>query len=167
MALSFRQFMNRLSEMRYPNTQTSRTMFIVITTIVFHYIFYLALPTFYFWQAESHEKNKNLLIVTNQTITFIVFQVALASLNIMHLVWKKKQKKVENQLKPIGCQKILHSEIEYPHFPIEFKLIAIFKIFSFITFFAYQAPAIVFLTFFLLIFLYYRDKYAIYFHFKK
>ena len=46
-ALSFRGWMNRLSEMRFPNTYTRRTMFIVITTVLFHFVFYLFLPTSY------------------------------------------------------------------------------------------------------------------------
>jgi hypothetical protein len=46
-ALTFRQLMNKLSEMRRPNTQTNRTMFIVITTVLFHFIYYIIIPTFY------------------------------------------------------------------------------------------------------------------------
>ena len=50
-ALTFRQLMDQLSEMRLPNTQTSRTMFIVLTTVLFHFIYYLIIPTIYFWLA--------------------------------------------------------------------------------------------------------------------
>ena len=56
-ALSFRQWMNKLSEMRHPNTQTSRTMFIVLTTVLFHFIYYIIIPTFYFNFAKDKEKN--------------------------------------------------------------------------------------------------------------
>jgi magnesium-transporting ATPase (P-type) len=46
-SLTFRQLMNKLSEMRRPNTQTNRTLFIVITTVLFHFIYYIIIPTFY------------------------------------------------------------------------------------------------------------------------
>ena len=52
-ALTFRYLMNQLSEMRHPNTQTSRTMFIVLTTVLFHFIYYIIIPTFYFWLAQD------------------------------------------------------------------------------------------------------------------
>lgn len=46
-ALTFRGWMNKLSEMRFPDTYTHRTMFIVITTVLFHFIFYLLIPSLY------------------------------------------------------------------------------------------------------------------------
>jgi len=45
--------MNKLSDMRNPNTYTSRTMFIVITTVLFHFIYYIVIPTIYFALAED------------------------------------------------------------------------------------------------------------------
>jgi hypothetical protein len=46
-SLTFRALMNMLSEMRKPNTQTTRTMFIVLTTVLFHFLYYIIVPTFY------------------------------------------------------------------------------------------------------------------------
>lgn len=84
----------------------------------------------------------------------------------MFCQWNKRLSKVENPSKPIGCQKLLHREIQYPRFPIEFKLIILFKTFSFIILFAFESPLIMFLCFGLLIFLYWFDKYSIYRHYR-
>lgn len=48
LALIFRAFMNKLADMRRPNTKTSRTLFIVSTTVIYHFIYFLILPTIYF-----------------------------------------------------------------------------------------------------------------------
>jgi hypothetical protein len=55
MALTFRAFMNKLSELSHPSTYTYRTMFIVVTTISFHLLFYLIIPTAYFSAADTEE----------------------------------------------------------------------------------------------------------------
>lgn len=56
--------------------------------------------------------------------------------------------------------------MEYPRFPIEVKLIVLFKIWSFITFFAFQVPLILFILLFVLIFLYIKDKMNVYSHYR-
>lgn len=118
MALTFRQFMNRLSEMRMPNTQTSRTMFIVLTTVLFHFIYYIVIPTFYLRFSQKVDKNRTLFIITNQTFNFLLVQFILAGIDLMFCTWNKRLKKVNDETKPIGCQKILHNQIQYPRFPI-------------------------------------------------
>lgn len=52
-AMSFRAWMNKLSELSHPSIYTNRTMFIVMTTISFHLLFYIIIPTFYFSLAED------------------------------------------------------------------------------------------------------------------
>jgi hypothetical protein len=47
MALVFRFLMDYLSDLRYPNTYTQRTMYIIVTTVLFHFIYYLFIPTIY------------------------------------------------------------------------------------------------------------------------
>ena len=93
-ALTFRFLMNKLSEMRYPNTQTSRTMFIVVTTVLFHFLYYIIIPTLYYWQADDNIKNKTLLVITNQTVNFLIVQFILAAVDLMHCCWTKRKRKV-------------------------------------------------------------------------
>lgn len=97
-ALTFRQLMNRLSEMRRPNTQTSRTMFIVVTTVLFHFIYYIIIPTFYlrFNYEKVQDKNKILFIITNQTFNFLVVQFILAYIDFIFCQWNKRLKKVQD-----------------------------------------------------------------------
>lgn len=143
-------------------------MFIVVTTVLFHFIYYIVIPTFYlrFNYEKVQDKNKILFIITNQTFNFLVVQFILAYVDFIFCQWNKKLKKVLDEDKPVGCQKILHAQIQYPRFPIEFKLIILFKTFSFIILFAFESPFIMFWCFALLVFLYVTDKYAVYRHYR-
>ena len=69
-------------------------MFIVLTTVLFHFLYYMIIPTVYFWLAASGEKNKVLEIITNKTFNFLVIQSILVSIDVMHCCWNKRQKKI-------------------------------------------------------------------------
>ena len=164
-ALTFRGWMNKLSEMRFPNTYTRRTMFIVITTVLFHFIFYLFIPSIYL-AFDTDNRGSILTLFSNQAITFIVVQVVLSGMDLMYCCWNRRRKAVEDEDRPVGCQKILHEKIQYPRFPIEFKLIILFKIWSFITFFAFHVPLVLLFILVALVFLYVKDKLNLYYHYR-
>lgn len=153
--------------MRRPTTLTNRTIFIILTTVLFHFIYYIIIPTFYLkFSSSVKDQNKVLFIITNQTFNFLIVQYILAYLDFIYCQWNKKLKVVQDESKPIGCQKILHNLMQYPRFPIEFKLIILFKTYSFIILFAFESPLIMFLCFALLVVLYLSDKFAIYRHYR-
>lgn len=82
--------------MRRPNTLTSRTMFIVLTTVLFHFIYYIIIPTFYLNFSTKVDKNKVLTIITNQTFNFLLVQFILAYIDLVFCQWNKRLKKVED-----------------------------------------------------------------------
>lgn len=104
--------------------------------------------------------------MTNQTFTFLVVQFILAYLDFIFCMWNRRLKKVQNEAKPIGCQKILHQKIQYPRFPIEFKHIILFKAYSLIILFAFESPFIMFVSTGFLIILYFTDKLSVYRHYR-
>ena len=93
-ALTFRAFMNKLSELSHPSTYTSRTMFIVVTTISFHFLFYIIIPTVYFSLANSEDKNEVLKMISNQVLNFVLFQFMIVGIDLMHCLWNKRLLKV-------------------------------------------------------------------------
>lgn len=142
-------------------------MFIVVTTISFHLLFYLIIPTAYFQGAETEgHKNEILKMISNQVLNFIIFQFIIAGVDLMHCCWNRRLKAVEDEDKPYACQALLHETIQFPRFPIEFKLIILFKLWSFTMFFSFQSPFILFLIFAVLVFLYFKDKHSLYFHYR-
>ena len=93
--LTFRQLMGYLSEMRYPNTYTSRTMFIVITTVLFHFLFYLIIPSTYL-RFNEDLRGPVLNLISNQAITFIIVQIILAGFDLMYCCWNRRRKIVQD-----------------------------------------------------------------------
>ena len=90
-ALTFRSWMNKLSEMRFPNTYTRRTMFIVITTVLFHFIFYLFIPSSYL-RFSDNMRGSILNLISNQALTFIIVQIVLAGFDLMFCCWNRRRK---------------------------------------------------------------------------
>lgn len=93
--LTFRTLMDQLSEMRYPNTYTSRTMFIVITTVLFHFIFYLFIPSL-FLKLHNDLRGAILSLISNQAINFIIVQITLAGFDLMYCCWNRSRKQIED-----------------------------------------------------------------------
>ena len=56
--------------------------------------------------------------------------------------------------------------MNYPSFPIEFKLMIMYKIWSFIVFYTFQIPEVLFLILILMVFLYFGDKFRVYNRYK-
>lgn len=86
-ALIFRAFMNKLSDLRHPNTQTSRTMFIVCTTVIYHLLYFLILPTIYFLRAEDQDKSMQLFAVSYQAMNFVIVQLFMAGFDVFYCCW--------------------------------------------------------------------------------
>ena len=70
-------------------------MFIVVTTVLFHFIFYLFIPSIYL-RMHTDLRGQVLNLISNQSITFIVVQVTLAGFDLMYCCWNKKKARVEN-----------------------------------------------------------------------
>lgn len=105
-------------------------------------------------------------LISNQAINFMIVQIIMAGFDLMFCCWNRNLSKVEDENKPIGCQKMLHEKIQFPRFPIEFKLIILFKIWSLISFFAFEVPLILLLILLAMIYLYIKDKLNIYYHYR-
>lgn len=94
MALVFRAFMNKLADMRRPNTQTSRTLFIVSTTVVYHFIYFLILPTLYFVATDDDERSRKLYSISYQALNFLVIQFLIAGFDLFYCCWDRGRSKI-------------------------------------------------------------------------
>ncbi len=164
-ALFFRKCVDMLADMRLPITFTQRTMFIIITTTLLHFIFYLWLPSTYL-NFYHDMRGQVLNLMSNQALSAVIVQIILTYFDLFYCCWNKNKKKVEDENKPYACQKILHQNMQYPRFPIEFKMIILFKFWSLITFFGFHIPMVLFLILIALSYHYIKDKYNLYFHYR-
>lgn len=118
LALIFRQIMNFLSELRHPNTQTSKTMFIVCTTVIYHFIYFLIAPTIFFLLAKKEEKSLQLHSISYQALNFVIVQLILAGFDIFYCCWASNSTKLLNNPDSGLCQKQLHDKVTAPRFPM-------------------------------------------------
>jgi hypothetical protein len=136
-----------------------------MTTVAFHYLFYLFIPAIYL-ALEVDRRGDVLKCISNQTFGFVLAQVVLSSVDIVYCFWGRGRKQAEDEARPVGCQKLLHARIQYPRYPIEFKLIVTFKFWSLTTFFSFHTPIILLLMMLVLVFLYVKDKQNLYTHYR-
>lgn len=113
----FRHLMDKVAEVRFPYTITSRAFFIVITSVLLHFIFYVWLPSIYLGMFHDI-RGETLRLMSNQALMAVVVQIILTYVDLFYCFWNKKKKKVEDEDKPYACQKILHENMQYPRFPI-------------------------------------------------
>ena len=116
-ALIYRQLMNRVSEMRFPATFTARSMFIITTTILYHLVNYLFVPSLFLW-FNPHKRGGILQLTCTQAFNFILVQAILAGYDLMWCCWNKRRRLTEDEERPVGCQLLLHEATQYPRFPI-------------------------------------------------
>jgi uncharacterized membrane protein YagU involved in acid resistance len=107
----YKRTVDALTEQRRPNTYLSRSVFVVLTTVLFHLLFYLYLPGVYY--AISSEKFTSSLILKTlffQVTIFVIFSVVIATLDLRYFIFKRRMNKHLSNTETAYkyCQKQLH-----------------------------------------------------------
>lgn len=99
MDLVYRYIILILTEQRKPNTYLSRSNFIILTTVIFHLLFYLYLPAIYYavssTKASASMKLKTLFF---QVTVFVLASVLIATMDLRYFFYKQRSKKHLNNL---------------------------------------------------------------------
>ena len=92
MSIGYRLYMEKLSEKRNPKNELERSRFILMTTVLFHFVFYLCLPTIFF-AAPGGEINSTvkLYVIYQQARTFIIVQLLILIFDIPYRLWKSNK----------------------------------------------------------------------------
>lgn len=101
-------------------------------------------------------------------LIFCVGNIVIAILDIGYLFYNIKKKKLMSQKAEADnyCQGRLHEEITPPPFPVPFKLVIAFNMWSFNSYYIFNIPYLVGIFFITLLVLYWVDKYILYNHYK-
>lgn len=111
MDLIYRYIILVLAEQRKPNTYLSRSNFIILTTVIFHLLFYLYLPAIYYavssTKSSASAKLKTLFF---QVTVFVLASVMIATMDLRYVFFKLRSKKHLNDTDTSYklCQKQLH-----------------------------------------------------------
>jgi hypothetical protein len=167
LGICFRKLMCIIAEWRKPNTRTSKSLFIVSTSILFHLIYYAIIPTIYFTSYEEDKVSLKLLSIEVQVLFFLLIQFIISAFDVFFCFWNRRRQRILNYGVEGVCQKQLNTMLEYPGFPLELKLMLLFKSWTFVLFYAFEAPYVLFFVLILFVYLYVSDKHNLYTHYRK
>lgn len=169
MSILFRMYMEVLAERRHPKTYLESSKFVLATTVMFHLIFYLLIPTLFFVIDNGINQSIKLYALSQQAQIFILIQMVMSSIDFVFRMWRvKKIRALSDQREAFKYpQQYLHERVQYREFPLELKLIIMFKIWSFALFYAFFQPYITLLISVSMIFLYLLEKRNLYNHYSQ
>jgi hypothetical protein len=101
-------------------------------------------------------------------MTFTFMTVIIAFLDLRYRFFKSKKGKLISQSSVANhfCQQKLHEELNPPSFPIEFKMMVIFNIWTFNSYYIFEIPYLLIAFMLVYLILYWVDKYILYKHYK-
>ncbi len=120
MSILFRVYMTYLASKRNPKDQMQRAKFILVTTVFFHFVFYLIIPTLFFTFGSGLTKTLKLYVISEQARTFIIIQTLLAIIDLSYRTWKRKKTKcLSDQREGFKFnQHMLHQTVQYRDYPL-------------------------------------------------
>lgn len=100
--------------------------------------------------------------------SFCLFSLLLNLLDFGYMGFNGRKKKLLNKITEakVFCQSRLHEEVTPPAFPIAFKLVMVFNVWIFNSFYVFNIPYLLLFFLAVLFILYWIDKFILYNHYK-
>jgi uncharacterized membrane protein YagU involved in acid resistance len=95
----YRQIIIKILPSRHPSSREAESYFIVITTVVFHFCFYIIAPGTYFLLASKIPVNIKLKQLFVTVITFLVMSMLIAFLDLRYRIFNSRRKKIMSSWK--------------------------------------------------------------------
>lgn len=108
-----------------------------------------------------------LLSIGVQVLFFLLIQFLLSAFDVFFCMWNRRRARILREGVVSVWQRKLHTIMEYPSFPLELKLMLLFKSWTFVLFYAFEVPYILGLVFILFLYLYLSDKHSLYTHYRR
>ena len=94
LAVIYRQVVIHLLPTRRPSSIQSQSYFIVMTTVIFHFLFYLVVPVSYYILIDVIPKNIKLKQLFIAILMFLAMVIIIAILDIKHRIFNSRRKKI-------------------------------------------------------------------------
>ncbi len=94
LAVVYRQVVIHLLPTRRPSSIQSQSYFIVMTTVIFHFLFYLVVPVSYYILIDVIPKNIKLKQLFIAILMFLAMVIIIAILDIKHRIFNSRRKKI-------------------------------------------------------------------------
>lgn len=168
LAFSYRAILLKLIPRRKPSSKISESHFILFSTVFFHFFFFIVAPgTFYLVAGKIPYSIKlTLLFVTVSLFLLVVVLIGAIDLKYRGFNGKKKKLLFNSDVHKQYCQMRLHEELNHPTFPLDFRLMVIYNIWSFNSFYIFEIPYLMIAFLIVLCLVYLIDKKNLYKHYK-
>ncbi len=157
-------FLRKWASRRIPTSYESEFVFIVSMTVLFHELFYLILPIAFFFTASGFAQNVKLYFLDSQCKIFLIIQLIVALTDNCYCLWSCRKHKLlaDSRQSARYRQKELNAMVEVPEFPMDSKVVLLFKVWSFSLFYSFYSPFVTIMLLVLLLVMFCKDKHAIY-----
>ena len=110
--------------------------------MTFHVLFYIVIPVVFYAIPSDTPQTTKLFVITQQARTFIFLQIVANIIDVYYRVWKSRKTECLSDQR-VGFkyyQRQLHRVVEFRDFPLEYRIQAMFRIWSFVLFYVFYIP---------------------------
>ena len=138
-----------------------------MTTVLFHLVFYLILPTVFYLLSDGLNPAIKIYSVSQQAVAFITFQAIIIIVDVPYRLWKST--KIQNLSDQRNAfkhnQYTLHKIVEQSDYPLEMRQQILIKLWSFSLFYCFFVPYMMYILSIEMVIIYWVEKKNIYKHY--
>lgn len=110
LSILYRQVILYILPSRHPSSRDSESYFVVITTVVFHFFFYIMAPGTYYLVGKKIPHNIKLKQLFVAVVMFLAMSVLVAFIDLRYRIFNSKRKRIMTSWSGWGklCQMRLH-----------------------------------------------------------
>lgn len=87
----YRNYMVEISKKKNPSNEFEAAKFVLISSMLFHVIFYIIVPVLFFVISDGIDSTIKLYVISEQARTYIVMQLILCIIDVPYQIWKNKK----------------------------------------------------------------------------
>ena len=92
LSILFRMYLTKLSGQRNPKDEVEKSRFILLTSTIFHTIFFILMPLLFFFIPNAIKyPTLKLYVIAGQARIFIIIQLFLNIIDLPYMLWKNKK----------------------------------------------------------------------------
>ena len=168
MVIVYRIVTAALMPTRRPSSKLAENYFVVIGLALFFFFFYLVSPALFYEFSASNLDNFKLATFLMNIMIFCLSNICLNIIDVGYRAYNGKKNRLLTQVNEANklCQGRVHEELTPLAFPLAFKLVVCFNMWSFCSYYMFNIPYLLFFFFAVIFIHFWIDKYILYNRYK-
>lgn len=159
-----RSIIGAIMPLRKPSNKLAEGYFVVMAVAVYFSCFYIISPWVFYLFTTDFPKNTKLGTFFMVILIFCISTLVINVADVGYRIFNRKKNKLLNHPNEARkfCQGRLHEELTPPSYPLAWKLVVVFNVWSFNSYYIFELPYLLGLFFILLLILYWVSKHHLY-----